>query len=72
MGSSPLAANIPFGFKTIQKSRDGSCVFKVLRTNLLFKNVTVGSKSRGNKQLADIKVIFRKGNLFLSSVDFCQ
>ena len=44
----------------------------IFRTNLFFKNVKVGSKSRGNKQLADSKVIFKKGNLFSSSVDFCH
>ena len=44
----------------------------IFRTNLFFKNVTVGSKSRGNKQFADIKVIFKKQNLFLSLVDFFQ
>ena len=44
----------------------------VFRTNLFFKNVNVRSKSRDNKQLADIKVIFKKGNLFLSLVDFFQ
>ena len=44
----------------------------IFRTNLFFKNVTVGSKSRDSKQLADIKVIFKKRNLFLSLVDFFQ
>ena len=44
----------------------------IFRTNLFFKNVTVGSKSRGNKQFADIKVIFKKRNLFLNLVDFFQ
>ena len=44
----------------------------IFRTNLFFKNVIVGSKSRGNKQFADIKVIFKKRNLFLSLVDFFQ
>ena len=44
----------------------------IFRTNLFFKIVKVGSKSRGNKQLDDIKVIFKKGHLFSSSVDFCQ
>ena len=44
----------------------------IFRTNLFFKNVIVGSKSRGNKQFADIEVIFKKRNLFLSLVDFFQ
>ena len=44
----------------------------IFRTNLFLKNVTVGSKSRDSKQLADIKVIFKKQNLFLSLVDFFQ
>ena len=44
----------------------------IFRTNLFFKNVTVGSNSSGNKQFAHIKVIFKKGNLFLSLVDFFQ
>ena len=44
----------------------------IFRTNLFLKNVTVGSKSRDNKQLADIKVIFKRRNLFLSLVDFFQ
>ena len=44
----------------------------IFRTNLFFKNVTVGSNSSGNKQFAHNKVIFKKGNLFLSLVDFFQ
>lgn len=44
----------------------------IFRTNLFFKNLTVGWKSRDNKQLADIKVIFKKRNLFLSLVDFFE
>ena len=44
----------------------------IFRTNLFFKNVTVGSKSRGHKQFSDIKVIFKKRNLFLNLVDFFQ
>ena len=44
----------------------------IFRINLFLTNVKADLTSRGNKQLADIKVILRKVNLFSSLVVFFQ
>ena len=42
----------------------------IFRINLFLTNVKADLTSRGNKQLADIKVILRKVNLFSSTLEY--
>ena len=44
----------------------------IFRINLFLTNVKADLTSRGKKQLADLKVILRKVNLFSSFVVFFQ